>query len=551
MKKILPVIIVLFLFTDSFAQLNNLNIKASVNNLFRYGNGYEYTSDIKNPKEYFENLTNVRLLVNDVTFGMRYEISDPIEYGLDFKGIRKRFVEYNNKDIGLTVRGGDFWDIVSRGMSFNVFEDRTLGFDTGIDGVRVAYKNSFGKKNPVKIKALILGGDLIYSDFLNPERIETYKIRDANFEISPLKNLLIGGNYNYSIGNIPSGTITTNITADIPEAYLSLNLGDLSFYSSYAHKHIIGEANVSYPSGLSTNGDGFYSSLSYSKAGMGLTFEYKNYRFDLTAPDNQSTERASKMLPFQNPPTALKEHTWTLLSRYPHPVNFNDEVGGQADLIYVVNDKLNFNLNASIASQHYKYINISPTSRIVYQRVDRSFSLIPSLDKEFSPFWEVYAEGEYYASEKTYFKIAAYRQNTVIFNQIIPSASEQLSVTTFPVEIKYFLNDKYSLKIVGEQQLVRNTVRISQLSFYNQLISLSLTKSPEFGVTVTGEFTNDEEEPTGKSNWFEGEFTYKLNPSNSLTLSYGSERGGLRCTNGICRFVKPFDGFRLTLQTQF
>jgi len=551
MKKFLPVIILLFLFSESFAQLNNLNIKASVNNLFRYGNGYEYTSDIKNGKEYFENLTNARLSVNDITFGMRYEISDPIEYGLDFKGIRKRFVEYNNKDIGLTVRGGDFWDIVSRGMSFNVFEDRTLGYDTGLDGLRVSYKNSFGKKNPVKIKAQILGGDLSYSDYLNPERIETYKVRDGNFEISPLKNLMFGTNYIYALGNIPSGSVTTNITAELPEGYMNLNLGDFSFYSSYVYKHVSGAANQSYTSGISAKGDGFYSSLSYSKSGMGLTFEYKNYRFDLTAPDNQSTERATKMLPFQNPPTCVKEHTWTLLSRYPHQVNFNDEVGGQADLIYVVNDKLNFNLNASIASQHYKYDNIGTLSTPVYQRVDRSFDLIPSLDKDFSPFWEVYAEGECYASNKVYFKAAAYRQNSIIFNQIVPSASEQLFVTTFPLEIKYFVNEKYTLKLVGEQQLVHNSQRISQFDFYNQLISLSLTRSPEFGITVTGEFTNDQEEPTGKTNWFEGEVTYKLNSSNSLTASYGSERGGLRCTNGICRFVKPFDGFRLTLQTQF
>ncbi len=128
----------------SFAQIN-LNVDAAVSNLLRYGNGFEYTGSNKNPKEYFENLTDVRLNVNGVVFGLRYEISDPIEYGLNFKGIRKRYIEYKH-ETGISLRAGDFWDIISRGLSLNVFEDRALGYDTGIDGVRAAYQRTFGKK---------------------------------------------------------------------------------------------------------------------------------------------------------------------------------------------------------------------------------------------------------------------------------------------------------------------------------------------------------------------------------------------------------------------
>ncbi len=68
---------------------NNLNAKASLNNLFRYGSGKEIINGLENSKEYFENISDARLQVNDIVFGMRYEISDPIEYGSDFKGIKK------------------------------------------------------------------------------------------------------------------------------------------------------------------------------------------------------------------------------------------------------------------------------------------------------------------------------------------------------------------------------------------------------------------------------------------------------------------------------
>ena len=79
------------------------------------------------------------MVINDVIFGLRLEVSDPIEYGRNFVGIRKRYIEYKHKT-GISLRAGDFFDIISRGLSMNVFEDRGLAYDTGIDGIRIIYK---------------------------------------------------------------------------------------------------------------------------------------------------------------------------------------------------------------------------------------------------------------------------------------------------------------------------------------------------------------------------------------------------------------------------
>jgi hypothetical protein len=42
----------------------------------------------------------------------------------------------------------------------------------------------------------------------------------------------------------------------------------------------------------------------------------------------------------------------------------------------------------------------------------------------------------------------------------------------------------------------------------------------------------------------------RLGGSHSLLVSYGSERSGINCTGGICRFVPAFSGLRLTLTSQ-
>ncbi|MBK8981089.1 MAG: hypothetical protein IPM38_01930 [Ignavibacteria bacterium] len=541
---------IVFFSNLSFGQIN-LNVDASVSNLLRYGNGYEYSGNIRNAKEYFENLTDARLNVNGVIFGIRYEVSDPIEYGLNFVGIRKRYIEYNH-EIGISLRAGDYWETISRGLSLNVFEDRPLGYDTGIDGVRVTYNKTFGKMNPFRLKAQLLGGDIEYSDYLDPDRIEKYKVRGAYAEISPVKPVTLGFNYIYSIGELPEQDVLTKVTSNVPEVNLTYTTSDLEFYIAYAHKSSIITPNTIFPNPMTALGDGLYSSLSYSFGNVGLTLDYKNYRFDITLPDNRSNTRPTRMLPYQNPPTAIKEHTSVLISRNPHVVDFNDEVGGQIDVAYVPNNKLSFNFNGSIASRHYQYTDTDTTANISYQRTKRSGSFLPDLDDSFSPFWEFYLEGEYYASEKIYTKLAFARQNSTLYNQLNPLSSEKLFTSTIPVEFKYSIDEDYTIKFIGENQWVHNSIRLSEDKNYtNQYLSLSLQRSPNVTLTFSSEFTSDDEEPSGKNSWFLGEATYQINQSNTIGVSYGTERGGLKCTNGICRYVNPFSGFRLSVATQF
>ncbi|MBP9192084.1 MAG: hypothetical protein KBF96_05995 [Ignavibacteria bacterium] len=547
-KKLSVLFFVLFLCSDANSQIN-LNVEAAVSNLLRYGNGYQYTGSIKNPKEYFENLTDARVKINGVTFGFRNEISDSIEYGVNFVGIAKRFVEYDHES-GISLRAGDFWEAISLGMSLNTFEDRALAYDTGIDGVRIGYENTFKFKNPLQLKAQIIGGNINFRDYLDPYRVESYKLRNAFLRVSPLKPLTMGLNYVHSNGILPEEGFLTYVNSDVSEGFLNIEYKSMQFYTSYAFKSSVISPNEIY-NASTANGDGLYSAFSYTFGNLGMTMEYKNYRFDITLPDNRSNTRPSRMLPYQNPPTAQKENNSVLTSRNPHVVDFNDEVGGQIDFVYVPNDKLSFNLSGSIASKHYQYTDIDTSSIVSYERVDRGDSWLPDMNNAFSPFWEIYLEAEDYATDKIYGKLALALQNNVLYNQINPSSSEIIKTTTIPLEFRYSFTDIYSLTFINETQWANNSINIGDKNFMNQYNSLTFSSSPSLVLTVTSEFTNNEDEPTGKSSWFTGEISYKLNQSNTFGVSYGSERGGLKCTNGICRFVQPFEGFRVLIATQY
>jgi hypothetical protein len=45
---------------------------------------------------------------------------------------------------------------------------------------------------------------------------------------------------------------------------------------------------------------------------------------------------------------------------------------------------------------------------------------------------------------------------------------------------------------------------------------------------------------------------YNINQNHQLSLSYGSQRGGVFCSNGVCRYIQPFEnGFKIGLMSNF
>ena len=94
MKKSVYILFVLFLLVISV----NGQIRTSVSNYFRYGNGDQTISDISNKLIYRENLTDVKFrFPYDVNVGFRLLYDNPPEVGQSFKGLSRRFVEYTKR----------------------------------------------------------------------------------------------------------------------------------------------------------------------------------------------------------------------------------------------------------------------------------------------------------------------------------------------------------------------------------------------------------------------------------------------------------------------
>ncbi|HJY63575.1 MAG TPA: DUF6029 family protein [Ignavibacteria bacterium] len=549
-KKLLFIVVLISFFFAvhvSFSQIK-LNVKVSASNLLRYGTGKINSATGDEEKKYFEELADVRLFVNDFLFGARYEFDDPIEYGKSTKSISRRFIEFKKDDF--TVRAGNYYELFGKGLTLNAFENRPLGFNTQADGLKLYYKHTFGKN--IKFNGTILGGDIDYTDILDTSRTEHYSIRAGNFSVSPKKFITIGGSYLYANGQIPIQNTYTEINSEIFEANLGLSYNGFDFYGSYANKVTISDPNAFYPQSKAPRGDGGYGFLSYTRGGLGITIDYKNYRFNLVTPNERSTSNPFKPLPFQNAPTAIKEYSSTLLSRFPHNIDFGDEVGFQIDIFYSPAKNLTINGNFSLTSRHYDYKDIDTTAKTRYERIERSNAWLPSLTDELSPYWEFYLEGEYYYNKVDKVKLGIARKTSILYSIVDPASSEKIRSFTVPLEAQYTFAKIYSIKLIAEFQSAYNNLRSEgENDYISQFTSIALARSPDLILVGNVEITTDNEDPSGKKRWANVELTYRFSTANTVTLSYGSERGGIKCSSGICRYVNPFNGFRLTVINNF
>ncbi len=522
----------IFLLWSSFL---TAQVTPSVSNLLRYGNGVQNFGYNNKEFEYFENLTDVRIsLPKNINVGFRLLYDNPPEIGDRFEGISRRFIEYKNK--GLYLRVGNSSELYGRGLVLNLFENRGLAYDTWIDGIKASYKFS-------NLKASLIAGTINYRDSVNIVRYEKYKIRGGNFEYKIKRIGKIGASFISSQALIPQSNFSKIANVELPELYFDLNYKKIDFHFGWANKWVNTPIDKKH-----SKGNGIYSSISYAGSKLGITIDYKNYKFDLQNPFlKNDVTRTTKFLPFQNPPIVMKEHSYTLLTRALHVVDFNDEVGVQLDAIYTANNDLNFSLNMSLASSHrsYKFDN----TNFVFN-IDKSTDLFPSSKINFSPYYEIFLEGEYYFTLNTVIRFGLAKREKSFYNDITGvTGSHTIKSIVIPMQFQTPLTKIISSTFQYEFETVNDNFNVGQEIFENHFFTLISSFYNKLTVSIRYELTTNNFDLSNRKDWLVGELGYRISGANLVTLSYGRERGGQICSNGICRYLLPFKGFRFSLQT--
>jgi len=465
------------------------------------------------------------------------------------------FASYSNNGIGfwsiskdvenLNITVGSFYDQIGSGLIFRAFEDRLIGIDYAVQGVRLKYQ---------------IGNDFMVKAFTGNQKgfFDPTTLVDSRFQFSPQsiagvnieKGYRFNKNFNIDIGagavnrTLDDATMNQLVTEinNVPlenrflptyntyafTGYTSLNiLQKLNFNFEYAHKTAEALRSPFTTELFKSVGRVYTASASYSVKGFGFNVQARkidNFQFR-SSPYHLLLNGIVTYLP-----ALTRQNTYRLLARYNPFAQELGEDGIQADFIWTPNKKTSFTGN-------FSYV--------------QSDAVVPG--KTVQLFREYYIDMVHKVNKKL--KIALGFQN-IFYNQAIyelnTKAPDVKTITPFG-EINYKISRKRSLRF--EWQYLQTDG--DQGSFVNAVLEYNI--APNFSFAI-GDMvnTNPVRTPETPQEVISKEqihyytfFASYVKGTTRFTAEYKKQVAGVNCTGGVCRIEPAFNGVRIAVTTTF
>ncbi|MBL7985053.1 MAG: hypothetical protein JNM91_08650, partial [Flavobacteriales bacterium] len=232
---------------------------------------------------------NLNYTVGNFKAGMRFESYQPALLGYPAgvpysgSGIGYRFASYTKDDLEVTV--GNFYEQFGQGLAFRSYEERYLGVDNAMDGVRLKFRPDTG----IYLKGFIgqqrLGFDGASSGgFFNGSGI----VRGIDAEVNLTEawpgcfpkwvekghNLTLGGSFvsKYEADDDPLYEFPENV--GLYAARLNYTTARWNLYTEWAHK--INDPNTS-NNNVYKDGEALMVNATYSTRGLGISAGAHSY----------------------------------------------------------------------------------------------------------------------------------------------------------------------------------------------------------------------------------------------------------------------------------
>lgn len=378
---------------------------------------------------------------------------------------------------------GDFAFVFGRGMLPSVFEDEELNFDTRLEGLSGQYSERRGSIS-------VLGGSNRGNRF-----------RGVYAEPTAWGPLRAGGGLVEAWGGGEDTEIRDR--EQHAGAYADLSYGAFSIYGEYTHRE--------FPE-TGTNGRGAFASAVLTVGSATFSAEVKDF---------EDFEHE-----YHDPPTTLRQHTWTLLNRQ------------SGEVLAVILDD---DVRGALAEAEYSF-DYFTTLVASYSGLDRQ-----NTDDR---FWEAFGEGKAAVLDDRVHLTAAAAESE--FDSDTEFLFEE-RISGFG-EIVGQVDDGQSLTLGVEWSKVQRVDETTQefefpQRFDEKIFYLSYGRSPWLNLTLNYEKSGDPEET--RDDWTTVVAEIGLAAGHDFLVSYGSERGGWKCTGGVCFFEPEFEGFKLRWVARF
>jgi len=502
----------------------------------------------------------------------QFEFSDPPELGRPVQELRKLRFEYLSGN--MTAKIGDIYEFWGMGMALNQVDDQAIDFDTGVRGALFSYNNDFlkwtvlkGQTHTWKSTGLVIGFDERVPNFdTNHDLLGTNL--EVTFESGMAGINLIQSNEKHDSFDRFGTLEKKNINHTMIGAYAS-------FYSSMASLfvEVLKKSSKETTTGYNEDGSGLYTNLTVPLRDWSLLVEYKNYNFLTLSPleKDNFVNQFGYHADFSNPPPGYYEHTTVLNGRIARQANINDEIGYQIKLSGPIGINHTASISVAKSSQHQSWIQEMQDGYYEW-KADKAFDWVPSSETFANPYNELFINFDgHFFNYKLFYEIGwGYIQDVpYLFTHQNGSnglfrVHELLNAQTIPLSLTYAINNKYSVELKVEyQELEQGSLRetndgntfmsvVGKPLRYNNVISLGFASSPKWSVTYSQDNTSIDEKSLKAEQWTYWELLYRINQNMVLTYFDGSLKGGLVCSNGVCRYKQPFeDGQKISFIYMF
>ncbi len=514
------------------------NISGNFQTDFQY---YRYDSLIGTPrvpeKTRMNGFLNLNYTRGKFRMGTRYEsYLNPI-LGFDPRfvgnGIMYRYAGYTQGDLDITV--GHFYEQFGTGLTLRSYEERNLGFDNALDGVRLKYNPLPGvyfKGIVAKMRSfftygagLIRGGD---GEVLINEVIPAWKEGKVRWSL--------GGSFvsRYQADEDPIYKLPLNVATGAGRTMFAV--GGFSLLGEYAYK-------INDPSATNNliyrPGDAAFLNLSYSQKGLGISLSAKrivnmDFRADRTAFGNN--------LNINFLPALTKQHTYRLITLYPYATQPNGEVGIQGDLSYTFPKKsaLGGKYGTTLTFNYGLIHSLDSTLRTDELGYDTKFASIG--EKLYFEDFNVELSKKWSPKIKTILTYIHLDYNKDVIEG--RTGFGLIRTQTAIVDFSYKISAKKNIRAEFQHMGVKGDMGSWAMGL------LEYTIAPKWFVAVWDEYNYGNPDDIKKLHYYGGSVGLIKN-GNRITAGYGRQRAGIFCVGGVCRFVPASNGFSLSVTSTF
>ncbi len=480
---------------------------------------------------------NVIFTKGKFTAGVRFESYLNALEGYDkrYNGIDMpyRFISYQHEKLNFTL--GNFYEQFGSGLVLRTYEDKDLGIDNSLDGVRVEYRLIKG----ITIKGLVgkqrfyyehgpgiirgIDGEFSFNDFLQ------------KYNASKL-HITLGGSFvsKYQPDEDPVYILPENVGAGAGR--ISLFSGGFLLKAEYVYKSQDPSADNGY---IYKPGEALLISMNYSKKGFGLFLNAKRV-------DNMSfrSDRNAKLgdLNINYIPATAKTHTYSLATLYPYASQTNGEMGVQGELNY------RFKKGRGIGGKYGVFLSLGYSQVNGIQKI-----ILVDGDGYSSNFFEIgdelYFRDINVEIEKRFnkkFKGIFHYYYQVYNKDVLQGLSGYGLIKSHIVitDISYKIKSRQSIRMEFQTLLTKQ----DKGDWAMALLEYSI--SPHWFFTVFDMYNYGNPDFEKRIHYYSGNFAY-ANKGTRIQLGYGRVWEGIICIGGVCRNVPASNGFNINITSSF